>query len=170
MSKSRLALLLGLSFAALIIVTCCKQSRSTEDSRGNLADGGGAAAIKQGITGRVEIWEGNFMPMIDQKSANNKITPAVNRRVRVHQPLKVDGGMASAKLGEIPTPLIAETTTDSTGQFAVAVPAGTYSVFVEEEGGWYYNGCNSEGIQGAVTVESEKMSEVLIKITTKATF
>jgi len=173
MNKSRVALILGLCLAALTIVTCCKQTRSTaENTPGSLApaDDGKGTAIKQGITGRVEVWEGNFMPMIDQKSTNNKITPAAGRRVRVHEPLKVGGGMASAKRGEVPTAMVAETMTDSTGQFAVAVPAGTYSIFVEEEGDWYYNGWNGEGIQGAVTVEPDQTSEVLIKITTKATF
>jgi hypothetical protein len=43
-------------------------------------------------------------------------------------------------------------------------------VFVEEKDGWYNNSWNGDGIQGPVTVEVGKMTETVIKITSKATF
>ena len=169
MSKSRIAIMLGLSLLAVTFTMCCKQTKSTteETKSGASAE---AQTVKQGITGRVEIWEGNFMPAIDEKRTNNKITPGAGRRVRVHESVKFEGAMNTTKHETIPTPIVAEVIADSAGQFAIAVPPGTYSIFVEENGGWYNNGWNDQGIQGAVIVEPDKTSEIVIKITTKATF
>ncbi len=171
MSKSRIAFALGLCLAALTFTMCCKQSKSTTETAGtSLASADQKDQLKQGIRGRVEIWEGNFMPMVDKSSSNNKITPGAGRRVRLHEPLKVGGGIASSKHETIPTPIVAEVMADSAGRFAMAAAPGSYSIFVEDSGGWYNNGWNDQGIQGAVTVKPDSVSEVLIKITNKATF
>jgi hypothetical protein len=124
-----------------------------------------------GIRGNVEIWEGNFMPVISPGTSGGKIIPGAGRRVRAHEPVHVSAqGLAQARRDTVTTPLVAETVCDSAGHFFLAVPPGTYSVFVEENGGWYYNGWNGEGIQGAVTVPRDSIAAVVIKITTKATF
>lgn len=162
MSKSRFALVIALSLAAMTFTMCCKQTRTTAGTAGT--------PVTTGITGRVEVWEGNFMPPIAPERRNNQIKPGAGRRVRVHQPVKVEGGLADAKRAQISTPLVAEVMTDSAGYFAISIPPGTYSIFVEENGGWYYNGWNEQGIQGAVTVEEGRTSEVVIKISTKATY
>src|SRR3989339_1488787 len=74
MSKSRIALTFSICLAALTITMCCKQTRTTTENAQGIAPENGkqTAAVKQGITGRVEIWEGNFMPMIDKQNTNNK--------------------------------------------------------------------------------------------------
>lgn len=123
----------------------------------------------QGIDGRVEIWEGNFMPMTEPGTAQNSKTPGAGLRIRVHEPVKM-GASANATLVEVPTPLVAETTTDADGKFFIEVAPGQYSVFVEENGGWYFNGWNGEGIQGAVEVPPGEKASVFIKVTTNATF
>jgi hypothetical protein len=125
--------------------------------------------IQQGIAGEVEIWEGNFMPMTDANSAQNSKTPGAGLRIRVHEPVKMSGA-ADATLIDVPTPLIAETTTDDEGKFFVEVEPGTYSVFVQENGGWYFNGWNGEGIQGAVEVLPGEKASIFIKVTTNATY
>jgi hypothetical protein len=127
-------------------------------------------STSEGIHGTVEIWEGNFMPPVDPQHGRGTITPGVNRRVRAHEPVRMAGGLSSARRDSVPTRLVAETVTDSNGRFFLPVPPGTYSVFVEEDSSWYFNGWNGEGIQGAVTVEAGKPSDMLIKVTTKATF
>lgn len=126
--------------------------------------------VTTGIQGKVEIWEGNFMPMIDPKSSRNKIIPGSDRRVRVYKPVKAEGDMASAKRDSVTSELVGESVCDKEGQFVFSVPAGKYSVFVEEGGGWYANGFDGDGVQGAVTVTEGKLTEVTIKITSKATF
>jgi hypothetical protein len=129
-----------------------------------------SAKISTGIQGKVEIWEGNFMPMIDPKSTSNKITPGAGRRVRVYAPLTVAGGLMSAQRDSIESELVAETRCDKSGMFMLDVPAGTYSVFVEEGAGWYANGFDGDGVQGAVVVSAGKLTEVTLKITAKATY
>lgn len=124
-----------------------------------------------GISGRVEIWEGNFMPVIAPGRTGGTITAGANRRVRVHEPVTLNpGGLAQARRDSVLTELIAETTSDSIGRFFISVPPDTYSVFVEENGGWYYNGWDGNGIQGGIIVLPDSISEITIKITTKATY
>jgi len=130
-----------------------------------------SALPASGIRGSVEIWEGNFMPMIAPSHSGGTITPGAGRRVRAHEPVRLTAqGLAQARRDTVNTPLIAETVCDSSGRFFLAVPPGTYSVFVEERGGWYYNGWNGEGVQGAVTVSPDSAAAIVIKITAKATF
>jgi hypothetical protein len=124
-----------------------------------------------GIRGSVEIWEGNFMPMIGPGGSGGAITPGAGRRVRAHEPVRLSAqGAAQARRDTVMTRLIAETVCDSIGHFFLAVPPGTYSVFVEESGGWYYNGWSGDGVQGAVTVSSDSATAIVIKITAKAAF
>jgi hypothetical protein len=124
-----------------------------------------------GIRGTVEICEGNFMPMIGPGGSGGQITPGAGRRVRAHEPVHLDAqGLAQARRDSVTTPLIAEAVCDFAGHFFLAVPPGTYSVFVEERSGWYYNGWNSDGVQGAVTVSADSVAAIVIKITSKAAF
>jgi hypothetical protein len=125
-------------------------------------------AFSQGIEGRVEIWEGNFMPMTDPKSAQNSKTPGAGLRVRLHEPVKMSS--ANALLPEVPTPMVAETTTDADGKFILKAAPGSYSIFVEENDGWYYNGWDGQGVQGAVEVLPDQNTSIVIKVTTNATF
>jgi hypothetical protein len=129
-----------------------------------------STAVTQGIRGKVEIWQGNFMPVTDPQKSQGKILPGAGRRVRVYQPVIVATGMAPARLDSVSSPLVAETICDSLGKFVLKLEPGQYSVFVEDSGGWYANGWNGEGVQGAVNVEADKVRDVTIKITNKATF
>jgi len=129
-----------------------------------------ATEIKTGVRGRVEVWQGNFMPMVEPSKTRGQITPGINRRVRLHEPVRMNEGTAGVQKDSIRTPLIAEAVTDSTGLFFIPALPGNYSIFVDNEGGWYYNGFDGKGVQGAVTVWPDSVSEILIKITGKATF
>jgi len=125
---------------------------------------------KQGITGKVEIWEGDFMPMTDPASGRNSKTPGAGRRVRVHEPVRMSAGGAQALLAEVPTPLVAEAVCDENGEFYVPTEPGSYSIFVEEGEGWYHNSWDGQGVQGGVTVAEGTTAEVSIKVTVNATF
>jgi hypothetical protein len=129
-----------------------------------------AFAVEQGVAGTVEVWEGNFMPMVNGPPGGSK-TPATDRRVRVHEPFNArEAGSLDARQDTILTPLIAETRTDSRGQFLVPLEVGTYSIFVEDEGGWYFNGWDGHGFQGLIRIDSGKVTQQDIHITTKAVF
>lgn len=120
-----------------------------------------------GVTGKVEIWEGNFMPPVDISVRSKQIKPGAGLRVRLHEPVK---GLSGVSADSIETTLVAESLCDENGIFTIPAKAGTYSLFVEDGTSWYANGWNSDGVQGAVIVEPMKMTEVLIKNTRKATF
>lgn len=127
-------------------------------------------AVEQGVAGKVEIWEGNFMPMIGG-NRSGKITPAAGRRVRIHEPFNaIETGTTTAIRDTIPTPLIAEGYTDTTGQFLISLEVGTYSIFVEDNNGWYFNGWDGEGFQGLFQVDSGRVTTMDIRITKKAVF
>lgn len=127
-------------------------------------------SVEQGVAGKVEIWEGNFMPMIGGPPGG-KITPAAGRRVRVHEPFNArESGQLSALHDTIPTPLVAEIRTDSSGQFLLPLDVGAYSIFVEEDRGWYFNGWDGQGFQGLIRIDSAKVTKQDIRITTKAVF
>lgn len=128
------------------------------------------ATVTQGVTGKVEIWEGNFMPMVEPSRGGGTITPGAGLRVRLHEPVTMGGGLASARRDSVATKLVAEAVTDNLGRFAMSAAPGLYSIFVEQDGAWYYNGWNGDGVQGAVTVPPDSVADVLIKVTTKATF
>jgi len=127
-------------------------------------------AVEQGVAGTVEVWEGNFMPMVNEPPGGSK-TPAADRRVRIHEPFNAkEAGSFEARQDTISTPLVAETRTDSRGQFLVPLEVGTYSIFVEDEGGWYFNGWDGHGFQGLIRIDSGKVTQQDIHITTKAVF
>lgn len=126
-----------------------------------------APAPISGVTGRVEIWEGNFMPPVDEARRNNQTKPGAGLRVRLHEPVK---GLPGVSADSIASPLVAETVCDEKGRFTIPVSEGKYSLFVEDGDSWYANGWDGDGVQGAVVVEPKKMTEVLIKNTRNATF
>jgi len=162
--------LLFAALAALLMVVIAVASGRKDAPKKEDASPEEMTDTRQGISGRVEIWEGNFMPMIEPAQRSGQITPGAGRRVRAHEPVVVSGGLAPSKRDSVATPLIVEAVCDSLGEFFLPAPPGKYSVFVEDDGGWYFNGFDGEGVQGACAVDSGKVSEILIKITTKATF
>lgn len=120
-----------------------------------------------GVTGKVEIWDGNFMPMLDKETRDKQIKPGAGLKVRLYLPVK---GLPGAKVDAVASELVAETQCDENGMFTIPAKEGTYSLFIQDGDSWYANGWDGDGVQGAVTVEPLKMTEVLIKNTSKATF
>ncbi|MBK6765781.1 MAG: hypothetical protein IPG71_05435 [bacterium] len=119
-----------------------------------------------GVTGIVEIWEGNFMPMIDKDRRDKQIRSGAGLRVRLHEAVKGAGGPT---VDSVATALIGEAVCDDQGRFTIPARAGLYSIFVEDSGGWYANGWDGDGVQGPVTVEPMKLTEIVIKNMRKAT-
>ena len=128
------------------------------------------ARQEQGVAGKVEIYEGNFMPTIGTRPGG-KVTPAARRRVRIHEPFNaLEAGEMTALRDTVPTPLVAETITDSIGEFRIMLPVGKFSIFVEEDSGWYFNAWNGQGFQGLFEVDTNEVKEMNIRITRKAVF
>ncbi|MCC6476628.1 hypothetical protein IT157_06170 [bacterium] len=76
------------------------------------------AAPASGVTGKIEIWEGNFMPMIDKDRREQQIKPGANMKVRIHEPAK---GLLGTVVAEVPTSVVAETVSDESGRFTIPV-------------------------------------------------
>jgi len=123
------------------------------------------APIRQGISGTVEFWEGDFMPTVYPQVPTGTVTSVV-REVRIHEATSMSEVAVSSPGGffsEVRTPLVAAVESADDGTFAVNLPAGTYSLFVVEDGRFYANRMSQEFIQ-PVTVKREEVTPVRVKI------
>jgi hypothetical protein len=157
MSTRRLKILAMLILAASLMGMGRKEAKNQDPSPAPIS----------GVTGKIEIWEGNFMPPIESDKRDKQIQPGAGLKVRLYLPVK---GLPGTNVETVSSEMVAETTTDENGMFTIPAKEGTYSLFIEDGDGWYANSWDGDGVQGAVTVEPMKMTEVLIKNTRKATF
>jgi hypothetical protein len=125
--------------------------------------------IAEGITGVVCFWQGDFMPTIGGPPSG-LITP-VRRTIEIHAATRdsdaTPGGGATFRTS-VSTPLIATVTSGDDGWFEVAVPPGTYSLFVRESGSLYANGWDDAGIITPVTVVAGAVARTQFNINYKA--
>lgn len=153
-----------LKIAAMLILAASVLGMGRKEAKNQ--DAPPPPAPISGVTGTVEIWEGNFMPMIDKDRRDKQIRPGAGLRVRLYEPVK---SMGTANQPSVGSALIGEAVCDSAGRFTIPAKEGLYSIFVEDSAGWYANGWDGNGVQGPVTVEPMKMTEIVIKNTRKAT-
>ncbi|MER2997248.1 carboxypeptidase regulatory-like domain-containing protein [Pontibacter populi] len=138
-----------LFLALLLLAACCgsKQGKATTGSEtGTITNSqttqvqqNQAAAIKQGITGRI-IWEsGNRMPSPDAPPAESK--RGVQRAVYIYK--LTNANQVTTQDGvfhtNIQTKLVSQVETDADGNFSVALDPGKYSLFTKEEKGLFAN-------------------------------
>ncbi|HWR82381.1 MAG TPA: carboxypeptidase-like regulatory domain-containing protein [Candidatus Deferrimicrobium sp.] len=129
-----------------------------------------APTIAQGIWGRVEFREGNFMP--GSWPRRGSVT-YVQRRIFIFEKTHDSDVVADRDLGlaffkEVRTDLIAEVNSNSKGYYQVELPAGTYSLFVEEQGRYYADRFDGYGYIFPVTVHENNVLRVNILIDYKA--
>lgn len=126
--------------------------------------------IQQGIDGVVQIVKGDRMPSPDLPPAE----PAgYATTVYIHQLTAASQLRKSDKTGlytDIPTPLVATVKTDATGHFAVELPPGQYSVFVQYENGFYANWFNEKNQIGPAEVQENKVTKLKFVVSAGATF
>jgi len=106
--------------------------------------------IQQGLEGIVQIVKGDRMPSPDVPLAEPAGYPTT---VYIHQLTAV----ASVK-------------TDSLGHFAVELPPGEYSVFVQYENGFYANWFNEKNQIGPALVQEKKLTRLKLLVSADATF
>lgn len=124
--------------------------------------------IKQGISGKIFLKIGNAMP-----SPGRKIDPGtpVARTVLIYQLTRRADAVANGTLfSHLKTKLIAQTRSDTTGNYAVALPVGKYSVFVEVEGGLFANLFDDKGNINLVEVKRDSLSKKDIIINNLAVY
>lgn len=135
-----------------------------------------AITITTGVRGNVWYWEGDFMPFVytdippsTVPSSRGKISPVV-REIQIHRVTTVtDMNSYGPLFSDIPTELVATTTSDQTGFYQIDLPPGIYSAFIKEGTKYYANGFDSQGIM-AFEVRSGTVTEMRLDITLAATF
>lgn len=126
--------------------------------------------ITQGISGTVTELTGNQMPM---KGAIPPSPRPVLTTVLVYEPThvsQVNRVGTTALYTDIRTKQVASVDTDSTGAFQVALPVGSYSLFVKTAKGYYANLFDTENNIALFKVEEGQVTMVRLSVTDKAVF
>ncbi len=128
------------------------------------------SVIKQGITGFVTEVTGNQMPM---KGAEPQLPKPVLTNVLIYEPTDLN---QVTRIGTSPvytaihTKLVASAETDSTGRFSVALPVGSYSVFIQRGKTYYANLFDTINRIAFFTVEEDKLTTANLTISSKASY
>jgi hypothetical protein len=149
-----------LGFICFLVTFCsCTSTKSSK-----------MLTITQGISGVVYEVSGNQMPMIGEEPPKPKIMVAeilIYEKTNVSQTVKdVMAGFYTS----IATKQIATTHTDSLGKFSIALPEGTYSLFIKINDKFYANLFNQYNDINKVTVDTSKITETTIRVNYKAVY
>jgi hypothetical protein len=109
------------------------------------------SVLESTLSGKVEKWEGNFIPSRNAKGANSKVLPLKTKVYIFKGKVKSDGNPAldfSPKVHKV----YAVVNSDETGVFKVQLPPGEYTVFAEINGKLYRNSFDGEGNFSSVTI------------------
>ncbi len=126
--------------------------------------------ITQGINGFVTEIRGNQMPMIGQTPTKPKGLVA---EITAYEKTNINQVVKDATSGfytTITTKQIAKTFSDSLGKFSIALPVGTYSLFVKIGDKFYANLFNQYNDINTVNVDTNKVAETIIRVNYKAVY
>lgn len=127
--------------------------------------------IQQGISGLITEIKGNQMPKVGIPPATPK---PVSTMLYVYEPTHISQVKATEAGSPLYTAinrkLVASVLSDSLGRYAVALPAGTYSVFVKKGDYFFANLFDSNNNIQLVTVDSGKVSPLNILINSGASY
>ncbi|MFC5410617.1 hypothetical protein ACFPMF_14940 [Larkinella bovis] len=123
----------------------------------------------QGICGTVIFKSGNHMPGPDRPQPKGQ--PVV-REVLIYELTKTDQTEPTEDgfYARVKTRLVKKVKSNPDGTFYVSLPAGTYSVFVQEEKGLYANLFDGDNNIFPVTVEKNRQSTITFEITYQAVY
>lgn len=123
---------------------------------------------QEGIFGKVHWIEGNQMPGPDQKFAP---PTGVARDILIYEATRLDQTTQQATFfREIQTKLVAETKSHPDGTFRIALPPGTYSIFVREPNGLFANLFDKNNLINPVVVKSKSFTWVTIAVDYQAAY
>lgn len=178
----RLCILFSMGIGAM---GCAEQPECAGEARQLLNDNSAKVTITQGVWGDIRFLSGDFMPLVIDdptgsecptvEDSGNANIEYVSRRVLVY-PLIYNSNLG--EVGPFYTPFaeapLAETYSDQEGFFELALPAGKYSILIEEsvDGVAYYY-ANRGGGQGEiylVEILSDQATYIEFDITYQATF
>lgn len=125
----------------------------------------------QGISGTVTELAGNQMPMRDAPAPQPR---PVLTTVLVYEPTQLAQVMPVAPGSNVYTIIrtkqVASAETDSTGAFRVALPVGSYSLFVKHPNGFYANLFDTANRIALFRVEEGKLTQARLTISNRASF
>jgi len=124
--------------------------------------------IAEGIKGRIEIWEGDFMPPGKGKIYYEKKVVLIFEKTNLTNCQGEEGNPTFYT--KVNSRLIDSVVSDKDGYFSLSLPPGEYSLFVRERGLFYANLFDGDGFIFPVRVEKGKITEVNIRIDYKATY
>ena len=129
------------------------------------------ASVKQGIAGLITESIGNQMPM---KGAAPAQPRGIATTVYFYEPTQLKQTIRyeaiSGYYTMIKSRLVASVDTDSTGAFAISLPAGKYSVFVKKGPYYYANLFDVENNIALFTVEADQLTKISLTVNSAATY
>lgn len=152
----------NLFIICLSLLTCwgCVSSQKSQNT-----------TLSQGIEGQVTEIRGNQMPLKGAPPSSPKPFPTT---VYFYEPTTQDqvtplleGAPIYTKIN---TRMVASVTTDSLGNFKVALPIGAYSVFVEYEKRFFANLFDEQQNIQLVTVEENRVTRFNIEVNANAVY
>jgi hypothetical protein len=129
-----------------------------------------SSAVNQGVTGHITEVRGNQMPL--QGIAPSK-PKGILTTVFVYEPTNISQVTrigSSALYTAISTKLVASVITDSSGAFTLALPAGSYSIFIKQGNRFYANLFDTNNNIAPFTVEIGKLTKVNLSVNSSATY
>ncbi|PWJ40017.1 hypothetical protein [Sediminitomix flava] len=142
-----------------LFFTSCKSNQNT---------GMAQTTLKQGIKGQV-IWvEGNQMPSIGEtKKAEPK---GIEREVYIFPAQNTSDHKIIGTFYTIEAKPVKVVKTDENGFYEAELEAGTYSVFIKEDKGFFANGFDGKGNISPVVVTEGEIIEKNIRVDYKAAY
>ena len=124
--------------------------------------------LKQGICGTILLQQGNQMPGPGRTLSAGQ---PVEREILVYQLTNNSQAQSSGTIFTgIKTALVAKTRSNAKGYFKLKLPAGKYSIFVQEQEGLYANNFDGKGSINPVEVVKDSLTKRNITISNKAVF
>lgn len=153
--------ILFIAFLGILTIYACSSAKKTK-----------SIEITQGISGVIAELKGNQMPMKGAPANEPKPIPAAT--LFVYEPTNLSdvtkSQISPILYTSINTKMVASVLSDSTGRFSVALPPGTYSLFVQQGKLFFANLFDSQNNIQLVTVEADKVTQFNITINSGATY
>ena len=123
---------------------------------------------KQGISGYIRILTGNQMPAPGRILGKGR---GISCDIYFYAPTRLTDTKGSSPLfTAVNTRLILHARSDSTGYYAVKLPAGVYSVFIKQYGRFFAAERNGNGILNAVDIRPATVTHKDFVINNRASY
>ncbi len=147
-------------FIAILTFSACSSPKKAQNGE-----------IKQGISGNITEVKGNLMPKVGVQPPTPKpvsTTLFVYLPTNISQVTPLEPG--SPLYTSINSKLVASVQSDSLGRYSVALPVGSYSVFVKQGAHFFANLFDTQNNIQLVQVDSGKITPMNILINSSATY